>query len=268
MSKKKGQFLASVQSHKGWPIFLAVVAATAGIVVGYSSVTKGRQGWPQPPLWLVLTLTIGLAVLTLADKLFTIFGESALEATRARLRVTEAMYTLLASLADETGLPVWALGASLFVPEAGTFDPKGSLVRAHRCRLVPNTPPSSVAWIGGKGAVGECWETQAMVHHDLTPSLAAWAKKPSDKAFQRLPAKVRKGMTHAEFLSASGKYKEVLAVPLVSPGGKRLGVLSVDALASAEQASGNDLGSTSVQDLLGQATDMIRDDLGRLEQLQ
>lgn len=185
-------------------------------------------------------------------------------------RVQMAVTAALSALAAEHQVNMRYLGASVFHlrrryrPKQRWWGLTRCPVRVLRWRLQNDPQPTRVAWVRGKGAVGEAWAKGRVIHRDWREQLEHHSDSSLSYAdFARLPAKVRDGFEHDEFVRISPKYRETLAVPIVSEAGDIVGVLSADVSAKA----GLDrlvLDGPDVEDSMLSAAKLIYEDIHRL----
>lgn len=120
------------------------------------------------------------------------------------------------------------------------------LVRVHRVRARRRPVASAVRWAPGKGVIGECVATGAVVARDVRALDAAGDEQ---------------GLTSQEFAAVRGKYAVVVAVPLVDDGGETSAVTgclaldgpagSLDALTSPDVLAVLEATSRALQRLTG-----------------
>ncbi|ABS03392.1 hypothetical protein Krad_1906 [Kineococcus radiotolerans SRS30216 = ATCC BAA-149] len=181
---------------------LAVLAAAVGAALGLE-----RAGLWDPGDVVLVVLVVLTAVLAVAST-----------ATQAVARLLGARREATRDLHDDL-----LSGALWAVVDAtgGRVDPRDlavaayrvrrplgrapRLARVHRVRSRRRPVASGVRWAPGKGVIGECVATGAVVARDVTGPDAAGE---------------RQGLSAEEFRAVRGKYAVVVAVPLVDDAGE------------------------------------------------
>ena len=144
---------------------------------------------------------------------------------KARVALNSALLKL-----SRCGLDLEQVGVSAFLVRRRWWCPwRPILERIARVRL-PSTPPgSSITWTKGKGVIGVCWETHNPVAKNTQQAYKAYMGCSKEK-WKQVPSDVRMRMTHKDFVRIAQKYAGVVAVPIVTIGGrpKVVGCVSVD----------------------------------------
>jgi len=178
-----------------------------------------------------------------------------------------AINSLLVELADRTGESITLIGASIFVPKIRRRlwiigKRKEFLKRIQRERLL-NTPQiSNVEWAKGKGAIGQCWETEKEFHLSWINIANRYQDKVTLDNYESLVNKTAKhGLTAKEFNIVLDKYSEILAVPIHNENQKFIGVLSVDiAIDRSKQQTGVQLkGDKDVRSIVATCAKTVAD---------
>ncbi len=86
---------------------------------------------------------------------------------------------------------------------------------------------SRVVWTKGKGVIGQCWVEQADVGRNFAVDYAGLLDC-TETRWLALPAEFRQGLDYSEF-RATRHHRTVVAMPIVTEGGRFLGVVSIDA---------------------------------------
>ncbi|NAZ84161.1 hypothetical protein GTR02_20355 [Kineococcus sp. R8] len=206
-------------------VALAVLAA----LVGAALALERTELWNPAP-----RVTVALVVLTavLAAGSTT---SAALQRFRAGRRgarrelLDDVLAGALWAVADTTGLDPRDLSVAAYgLDTAAWRAPR--LARRHRVRAARRPGASGIAWAPGKGVVGECVATGAVVARDVRATWAALG--PLDRAaFDALPATTRSGLTFAEFSAVRDSVDVVVAVPVVDdtgPTSRVTGCLALD----------------------------------------
>lgn len=247
----------------GWRIALVVAGIFATALLTGEEMDYFSPWDRSTRFWIVVVV----AAVTAVDNILAGFRTiQAAKRSQAEARVQKVLTVLLVQISEASGVQIQDLGASVFVPRIRRVGwlPKKVLVRALRFRLDEHPQPSPVKWTKGKGAVGTCWETARTVHRDWhvqrtqysDPALAA-------QDFAGIPAELRDGFGHKEFVAISDKYSEVLAVPVLSVEGSIVGVVSIDVAGRAGLAA-NILDTDEVKAQADVAVTLVRDDLDQL----
>lgn len=190
---------------------------------------------------------------------------SALARRSERLR--EAVISSLHTISEVTGVDIWVLGGSVFIPKRRLRRAwRQELRRALRFRL-SNTPlPSDVTWVGVKGAIGRAWKTKRVIHQNWAEVATSIASDPAseDRVFEELPSNLRGEFTSDELRSIAGKYSEILAVPVWNRRNtKVLGVLSIDVPWSTDRSTGVALEMGGVDEVAATCAYTIADVIAR-----
>jgi hypothetical protein len=181
---------------------LAVLAAAVGAALGLERAGLWHPG--DVVLVVLVVLTAVLAVASTATQAVARLLGRRREA--ARDLHDDLLSGALWAVVDATGGRVdprdLALGAyRVATPLLGA--PR--LARVHRVRARRRPVASGVRWAPGKGVIGECVATGAVVARDVTGPDAAGE---------------RQGLSAEEFRAVRGKYAVVVAVPLVDDAGE------------------------------------------------
>lgn len=131
----------------------------------------------------------------------------------------------------ETGVPFRDMGVSIFrvttlPPVVGTE----YLVREVRFRLEA-PQPADIDWTLGKGAIGRAWALRKRQHCDWQPIARRWGQMSTvpEADWAGLTEEQRWGFSRDEFRTMSGKYAEILAVPINHPKtGAIMGCMALD----------------------------------------
>lgn len=167
------------------------------------------------------------------------------------------------ALAEETGYAVPDLGGSVFlVKRHPVLFWNRFLKRISRNRFSEYPAESFVLWTKGKGVIGQVWETAAPRHEYLAPLAAGWTKsrRHTEADYAALPESDRQGLGWSEFVILAPKYAEVIAVPIVAPTGKLLGVFSMDVVYSERRVpAGPRLDTENVRVMMTTTAGVLRD---------
>ncbi|WP_432542101.1 hypothetical protein [Kineococcus sp. SYSU DK002] len=163
-----------------------------------------------------------VAVLILATALLAIVPAVLRAVAEVRGRRTAALRELhedvlsgaLWALADASGLDPRDLALAAYRVRRPRWR-AATLERVHRVRARRRPGASGVAWAPGKGVIGECVASGAVVARDV--AAAEGAGDPQ-------------GLSEAEIARVRGKYPVVVAVPLVDDSGSRSAVTGCLAL--------------------------------------
>jgi hypothetical protein len=238
--------------------------AVAGLTVGTVNVLADRELLTLSPTTQVVII-VALAGVTFLDN-------SRLAVKRAQepadaelhLRVQKALLGVLIAISETHNVRVSHLGSSIFVERRVGPLKRKTLVRRFRFRLGDYPPASDVQWEKGKGAVGTCWETGAAVHRDRRRVAEKYGNTNLNEAqFEKLSRRAKSGFTHDEFRSMVGKYAEVLAVPIKTPTGEFVGIVSVDLTVDASSGL-SILEGRDMEILVTSSAAVVRDDINRL----
>lgn len=224
-----------------------------------------RTGRWHAPVWVPLAAGVLSAALLFADNVrgaWRRYKEPEHAETRRRIELT--LFAALETIARTCpGVEVTALGASLWVCTPRTLlRRRGGLRRVERFRLSGDVQATQVRWDLTKGAVGRCCSQALPVHVDWRAARARWddGRGLDADLVARLPDDVRQGFTLAELRRLLGKYAEVLAVPVMSAGGRCIGAISVDVPGAAAPPAAF-LDAPEVEVMLNRAAGLLRDDL-------
>jgi hypothetical protein len=204
--------------------------ATTAVVAGYGAAQLAKsENWPRESVWAAGTpwnfLLVGLGVAALIGYgLVTIGYARALrkaDQDKELYKICRAVVPLLESqttiLHGKVGVHVWTVRG-----------PRGLRHLERRAQFIPQERrTTSITWRKGKGAMGQCWDTDSPVVADVE---ALEALASDEAAFCQLPRAVRFGLTWQEF-AESKHYRAILAIPLrTGPSGAHRfrGCLSVD----------------------------------------
>ncbi|MBC9819740.1 hypothetical protein [Terrabacter sp. MAHUQ-38] len=251
----------------GYRIFIAVLILAA-------ATTKALI---EAKVWNVPSWVLPAAVIVIAASAFRDNVRAAIVKVRAPQKAARrdeakmAVIGMLAKVAEDRGLPVLDLGASVFAIRNGPrwtparlrerFDrTRPYLERTMRVRLADIPQASNVRWHKGKGAIGQCWEIDRPVHKYWLPiAKKQGAKDLTQAEFDDLREDVHMNLTLDEFRSIAAKYAEILAVPVKKPDGQIVGVLSVDLAARNRLVSqGPALKKPEVEELITTAAKFIQ----------
>lgn len=181
---------------------LAVLAAAAGAALGLQR--SGLWGPSGTVVVVLVVLTAFLAVASTATQ--AVSGVL----TRRRAGERELHDDLLAgaswAVVDATGGRVDPRDLALAAYRVRSSPLRAPrLVRVHRVRARRRPGASGVRWAPGKGVIGECVATGAVLARDVGALDAAGE---------------RQGLSVEEFRAVRGKYAVVVAVPLVDDAGE------------------------------------------------
>lgn len=230
-------------SFRRWvPVIIKGLAGAAAFALTVLVAGDERKIWDVSDRTLFLaTLSVGI-VTALVSVGSSIAGARAGTREGARVRVQKVLIQCLLAVAKEVGVEPDHVGVSAYLPawrwvrndDERIGRPRRVLARVERMRLTEDTPPSRVARLKGKAAVGECWATARVVHQPWLKQLRDHSSASlSESEFAQMDAGLKVGLTHREFVAIAHKYSEVLAVPVLSVAGAVIGVLSVDILGKA-----------------------------------
>lgn len=218
-------------------VFRVTLALAALVLVGLQ--TAVARGVISPSAWLHVIIVVAVAGIVFIDNSRSAYASYRRPESQKRYREIEKLARTAILSIDQLSkdVSVRSLGVSVFVCKtkwrrrwlkAIPF-PQRELVRIVRFRMEERPQPSSVQWIKGKGAIGECWEIGNKVHRDHRATIANLGTQLTEQTFGELKPEVVSGFTYSEFREIRQKYVEVLAVPIKDEHGTRiLGVLSVD----------------------------------------
>ncbi|WP_432564148.1 hypothetical protein [Kineococcus sp. SYSU DK003] len=189
---------------------LAVLAALVAAGIAFERAGLWHPGTGVVVALIVLTAVLAIAT-TLVQAVATVRGR--------RTAATRELYDDLLSgalwaVVDATALDPRDLALAAYRLDRPAFRAE-RLARVHRVRARRRPVASAVRWAPGKGVVGECVSTGAVVARDVTALDAAGE---------------RQGLTPEEFRAVRGKYAVVVAVPLVDDTGRTSAVTGCLAL--------------------------------------
>ncbi|WP_146149257.1 hypothetical protein [Kineococcus rhizosphaerae] len=199
---------------RGDRVWIDVAVAVLAAVVGAGLALDRTAVW-APGDAVVVTLVLLAALLAIVP--------AALQAVTSvrgrRVDATRELYDDLLSgalwaVVDATGTDPRDLALAGYRLERPWWGP-ARLARVHRVRARRRPVASGVRWAPGKGVVGECVATGAVVARDVTALDAAGE---------------RQGLSPEEFRLVRGKYAVVVAVPLVDDTGQTSAVTGCLAL--------------------------------------
>lgn len=220
-------------------VFVARLLVAIATFLAGSALALSKLGIiPENDDFEIWALIVGLVVI-FVDTVGTMISRHF--ARRRQLMLQDVHTTCLAMLrtvADATGLKLEMIGVSVFIPRrqvrfrrrlAFVHSPT-ELWRLKRLRISDYPQQSGVRWTSGKGAVGEAWKENRIVHREWAPIAKRWADvEITEAAFRKMSAATRQGFTLAEFRAIVDKYAEVLALPIWRDGTRKtLGVLAID----------------------------------------
>lgn len=193
--------------------------------------------WPSEPFWedrkAWALLALGaVAAFTLIEHILA--GVRAwFEDRRERQAslVQQILYLCLIQVDEATddsleyyniGLHVWRKGWRLtWRPPFG----RRQLIKVAKVRLSDTMQSSRVVWTKGKGVIGKCWETKAVVRRDLG-SFKPYVSG-SQEAWYAAPPDFRLNLTWEEF-QRTANYGGVIAAPMLDKRDRFRGCVSVD----------------------------------------
>jgi hypothetical protein len=209
---------------------------------------------PVARLWLL----VGTGLLVFAEATASAvraFRTRGADQRRAAIRI--AILPVLRDVARSRHIDITMLGASVFVVRLGR------LVRVDRYRMSDLPQESRVTWKAGKGAIGQAWRTSSITHQDWRPIHERWGGQPiTPEIWARIPPDDRSGFERDEFQNIVDKYAEVLAVPMLRPGGRCVGVVALDVPIRA-QTTEIVLADDGTLEKAVEATTVIQERLGR-----
>lgn len=231
-------------------IAAATVSAAASAYVGLVSL----DALPFSELLVVLAVA-ALAVISLGGSLRAILWEAVKDKLSERDEsVRQMLYAAAFTAAEKTGLDVQVFTVSVFLVE-GRWRQR-HLARWMRVTFRARTE-STVRWTLGKGVVGECWATGAVVKKDITGTNERWAACTPEQWAQAVRPAARMGLSYEEWVKTRGKYDMIIAVP-IHRDGRFVGCLALDGPANgtvwAEQRDviqALEVGAAHVATLLG-----------------
>lgn len=247
-------------------IYRVILAVMGGLALAAKTLVATKT--TELPNWIQLGTGGGAAAMLLADNVRSAimkYREPRWHATRDRVR--NALYGGIKSVSDITGgqISVEQLGMSVWRPNAPRLPfCRVKLFRVERYRLSASPQPTHIKWVTPKGVIGQAWKDQKKCHRDLRPINSRFLDgEVSEAAFSRLTEDDTHGFNLGEFRRFVGKYSEVVAVPVKTPYGKIVGVLSVD-LRSPSPSLLLYLDSAQVEEILDGVAALIHDDVGKL----
>lgn len=198
--------------------------------------TSVDANWWHPSAAVFSALVFANAGLSAADNGWTTWRRKRHDlAQKARADFEKTAITAIFKIVDlEKSLDARQIGMNIFRVcrrRAWKIIPREEhLERVHRYRFPGGTQPSKVAWVAGKGAIGQAWRLGKTFHADRRKIATRWVDKViSDAEWNRIESRNdNQGMTRKEFQEVVGKYDEIVAVPVKDPTGKVLGVIAFD----------------------------------------
>jgi len=209
--------VTTVKLHRLWLRVWTDVAVAALAAVVAAGLALERAGLWTPGDAVILVLIVVTAVLAIVTAVL----EAAATVRRKREAASRELYEDLLSgtlwaVVDATGADPRDLALAAYRVDRPVLG-SAKLSRVHRVRARRRPVASGVRWAPGKGVIGECVSTGAVVARDVSLSDA-----DSDT----------QGLSPREFEAVRGKYGVVVAVPLVDDGGESsavTGCLALDA---------------------------------------
>jgi hypothetical protein len=137
--------------------------------------------------------------------------------------VRQMLHAAIFSVSKEAGIDVRKLTISLFlVTGQGRWQ---RLERWMRITFRPRTE-STVRWTRGKGAIGQCWDTETVVTKNIEGTNSKWGEC-NRQVWEGVPEATRMGLTHEEWRKTAKKYDMIVAVP-VHVDGRIVGCVALD----------------------------------------
>jgi hypothetical protein len=211
-----------IRVRAAWSIGLAAYSGFVAVMVYLD-----RRLKPTTATWLhndrfIIAIVVTLSLLTLID-----YARRAMwrvQASRVetnKVGVRDQLSTILVTVAMLHKVAVddlETIGCSLFLVRGrGVRRPK-ILYRVHRMRIIDNLPESAAVFTKNKGVVGYCWQNEKWWHVDLDPVNREFDGMTLDEIKDLWPlitVDQHMNFTPEEFVSLTGKYREVLAVPVM-----------------------------------------------------
>ncbi|MBN9239930.1 MAG: hypothetical protein J0J03_09665 [Leifsonia sp.] len=232
----------------GWRIILAVVALVVGtgkalVDIG---VLNSKPGYGS-------LVIIGGGIVVFVDAIGRIIiANHQHKSSTMQADLDKAVQSTLKTVSEATGLDVWSLGGSVFVPrKAGLARRTLILDRVARVRLSDSPQATAVKWTPGKGVVGQVWEERRAKYQSWRKIAERYtADQLTPESFDRIREETRSGFTFAEFRGIVEKYAEIRAVPIWDTAQKTvIGVFSIDVSMTDKHPSlGNCLASQQAKE--------------------
>ncbi len=205
----------AVTASRAWtgPVLDVALAVAAAVVAALLALDRASLWTPSDTV--VVTLVVLTAVMAVVPAVLKAVATVRGRRTLARRELFDDLLSgALWAVVDATGLDPrdLALAGYRLVRPWGRAP---RLARVHRVRARRRPVASGVRWAPGKGVVGECVATGAVVARDVTVLDAAGE---------------RQGLSPEEFRRVQGKYAVVVAVPLVDDSGSSSAVTGCLAL--------------------------------------
>ncbi len=220
----------------------------------------------QPNPTLEFWLVIAAGVLVFADAIrsaWVAFRRPDVEKQAASFRKTVRAAQL--TIADETNYKVQDLGGSVFVIAGRRWLRWNKhLKRVSRVRFSDYPAESKVDWVKGKGVIGEVWETGSLAYENLLPICLTWgrSRRHTEDEFRLLPETQRQNFSFHEFGIVASKYAEVIAVPIVRPDGRLIGVFAMDVVFSEHRPDDEGhLDTENVRRIMTETAGILRGEL-------
>jgi len=209
-------------------LVLDVALALLAAAVGAALALQSTRLW-DPEAGVTVALVVLAAVLAAASTTATAVQRYLARRRGARRDVLDDVLTgTLWAVVDATGLDARDLSVAAYRLDALPWRAP-RLDRTDRVRAARRPGTSGITWAPGKGVVGECVATGALVARDVRATWAALG--PLDRAaFDALPAATRSGLTHEEFTAVRERVDVVVALPVVDDGGPTASVTGCLAL--------------------------------------
>ena len=177
-------------------IYRIGLAGGAGSVPVLQAMITGKVVHWNP--WTAVWVAAAVGATTVADNVGALVHKfRAHERAAARSRMHTPLVGALDAIREVTGVPLSALGISVFALRRGFLSPRRKLKRVFRFRLGKYPPPSKVDWTLGKGVIGECWRTGTALVVDRRVA-AAWYGRhgryglpTSEARFRSVPPEVQ-----------------------------------------------------------------------------
>ncbi len=217
-----------------WRIILASTAflvATAKTLVDIG-IVNSKPGYGS-------IVIIGGALVVLADSVGRIVLTNRRgKAAALRADLEKSVQTTLKTISEVTGLDVWSLGGSVFVPRKRRLREQ-TLERIARVRLSDSPQATVVKWVPGKGVVGQVWKERRNNHKNWKAIAERYpADSITEESFETIPDSARCGFTFEEFRAIVDKYAEIRGVLIWDESQKNIiGVLSIDVAMTDSHAS-------------------------------
>ncbi len=220
---------------RSWSVLLRVLLAVLGLTAVVLRSLDATGIWSQQG-WLELGVVVVIGGVACVDGVRGALRESrAPQHERLRARLQKATVGALKSVVGmRRDVDLAELGGSVFVVRRRGWMRREELHRVLRFRLDEHPQPSAVRWTKGKGTIGRAWAARTPQHAALIPVVQRWSAEstegvvPTPQEYGALPVRARTRFTHEEFVGITGKYAEVIAVPILAEGERLIGVFAMD----------------------------------------